>query len=252
LTAHYWEFPIIGKTTYLGFYDIDDAKEEAAKLKAKGLDVHMRGVNAYSTLGYFRDPLTSSMVKEYHKGVLAEVMFHEMTHTTIYLFGQTSFNESLAGFVGEEGSLVFIKDKYGKKSKLYKEYKQIMKDGYVWDEYSRYAYKQMVAFYKKNKLSDPDFEKKRAKKFKSLKRIFKTRYMPRIWNKGYLDRLDANWNNAYVMAHYTYTTKPGLFKKLYKKEGSDMSKFISKISKLKSRPKGEDPYVTLERLIDTP
>jgi predicted aminopeptidase len=96
-----WNFPIVGNITYVGWFDVADARAHAARLKEQGLDVDLRGASAYSTLGWLRDPILSSMLAEGDGalGGLVDVVIHESVHATYYLKGQSFLNESLASFI---------------------------------------------------------------------------------------------------------------------------------------------------------
>jgi len=96
-----WSFPIAGEFPYLGWFDLRSAQEYARDLEEEGLDVEVRGAQAYSTLGFFRDPVLSSMIGKGPEalGELVNVVLHESVHATLHLEGQAPFNESLASFV---------------------------------------------------------------------------------------------------------------------------------------------------------
>jgi predicted aminopeptidase len=106
-TTHEWWFPVVGKVPYKGFFNAADARKEAEKLQKKDLDVWVRGVDAFSTLGWFRDPLYSYM-KNYTTRELADLIIHEQLHATIYLKSHSQFNEELAEFVGSEGARLYM------------------------------------------------------------------------------------------------------------------------------------------------
>ena len=95
-------FPFTGCVSYRGFYSEDDARRHAAKLREAGYDVYVGGVPAYSTLGYFDDPLLSTFIR-YPDSQLARLVFHELAHQLVYAKGDTTFNESFAVTVEEEG-----------------------------------------------------------------------------------------------------------------------------------------------------
>lgn len=112
---HLWHFPIVGDLPYKGFFSRERAIRERDRLQAQGLDVAMGPVSAYSTLGFFADPVLSTMLEEEEAG-LAELLLHELTHATIFPPGQSEYSESAATFVGQAGALVFLADKYGPES----------------------------------------------------------------------------------------------------------------------------------------
>ncbi len=95
-------FPFAGCVSYRGFFSDEAAKRYAARLKGEGFDVHAGGVPAYSTLGWFDDPLLSSFIG-YPDAQLARLIFHELAHQVAYARGDTTFNESFAVVVEEEG-----------------------------------------------------------------------------------------------------------------------------------------------------
>jgi predicted aminopeptidase len=107
LEAHLNRFPIVGAIPYLGFFDERDATREAERLRAQDLDVYVRPVAGYSTLGITADPIYSSML-DGSDARIAEVVLHEMTHATVYLPGHSEWNESLATVVGNEGAAQFF------------------------------------------------------------------------------------------------------------------------------------------------
>ncbi len=107
LVAHLNVFPVVGAIPYLGFFDEHDAEREAARLRAEDLDVYVRPVAGYSTLGITSDPIYSSMLDGPDSRIV-EVTLHEMTHATVYLPGHSEWNESLATVVGNEGAAQFF------------------------------------------------------------------------------------------------------------------------------------------------
>lgn len=107
LEVHLNRFPVVGAIPYLGFFAEDDARREADRLRADDLDVYVRPVAGYSTLGITSDPIYSSML-EGSDARIVEVTLHEMTHATVYLPGRSEWNESLATVVGNEGAAQFF------------------------------------------------------------------------------------------------------------------------------------------------
>ena len=97
-----WWFPIVGSVSYRGYFGEQSAKRFAATLKAEGMDVSIGGVAAYSTLGWFADPVLNTFLFDPEEE-LAELIFHELTHRLLYVSGDTDFNEAFATFVAQEG-----------------------------------------------------------------------------------------------------------------------------------------------------
>ena len=102
LTPREWCFPIAGCVNYRGYFAEAEARAEAARLAANGDDVHIGGVPAYSTLGYFSDPMLSTFIR-YPDTEIARLIFHELAHQVVYAKDDTVFNESYAVAVEEEG-----------------------------------------------------------------------------------------------------------------------------------------------------
>ena len=102
LAPRAWCYPIAGCVNYRGYFDEAGARAEAARLKAAGDDIYIGGVPAYSTLGWFDDPILSTFVR-YPETEFARLIFHELAHQLIYVKGDTLFNESYATAVSDEG-----------------------------------------------------------------------------------------------------------------------------------------------------
>jgi predicted aminopeptidase len=102
LTPRQWCFPVAGCVAYRGYFAEADARAEAARLAALGDDVHVSGVPAYSTLGWFDDPALSTFIR-WREADLARLVFHELAHQVVYVKDDTAFNESFATAVEEAG-----------------------------------------------------------------------------------------------------------------------------------------------------
>jgi predicted aminopeptidase len=107
LIPYQWSFPFVGVVPYKGFFDEEDAHDEAKRLRDEGYEAAVFPVTAFSTLGWFRDPVTSPML-EGDLADLADNLIHETTHRTVYFPGMASFNESLATYMAREGTTRFL------------------------------------------------------------------------------------------------------------------------------------------------
>ncbi|GHB58747.1 aminopeptidase [Persicitalea jodogahamensis] len=121
LEAREWKFPIIGAFPYKGFFDEDKAKVEESTLVKAGYDTDINQVSAWSTLGYLKDPILSSMLYR-SEGSLANLILHELTHGTLFVKGNLELNENLASFVGDWGAVRFLTQKYGADSEQLRRY----------------------------------------------------------------------------------------------------------------------------------
>ncbi len=109
--AGFW-FPIVGRVPYKGYFDTERADDEANRLRERGLDVCEVPVRAYSTLGWFDDPVTGPMLRQ-PAGTLVETLLHELVHATAFVSSEPGFNEGVASFIGEEARVRFFAEAEG-------------------------------------------------------------------------------------------------------------------------------------------
>src|SRR5207247_514544 len=105
-----WWYPFVGRLEYRGYFDEAAARRYAGKLKRRGYDINVGGVEAYSTLGWFRDPVLNTFIND-SDSELAELLFHELGHQRLFVHGDTDFNEAFAEAVAEEGTRRWLKSK---------------------------------------------------------------------------------------------------------------------------------------------
>ncbi len=98
-----WWYPLVGSLEYRGYFSKSGAEDEAGYLRKKGYDVFVGSVDAYSTLGWFKDPVLNTFIFR-DEPELAEVIFHELGHQRVFARGDTDFNEAFATVVGQEGA----------------------------------------------------------------------------------------------------------------------------------------------------
>jgi predicted aminopeptidase len=110
LESKTWWYPIVGSLDYRGYFAEQSARKYADRLNQKGFDCYVEGVAAYSTLGWFKDPLLNTFI-HHDEAALAEILFHELAHQRVFASGDTDFNEAFATAVGQEGARRWLRAK---------------------------------------------------------------------------------------------------------------------------------------------
>jgi predicted aminopeptidase len=195
-----WCFPIAGCVDYRGYYSKEDAQAFASELRSEGYDVQVGGVPAYSTLGWFSDPVLSTFI-QYPDGELARLVFHELAHQVVYAKDDSQFNESFAVAVEEAGVERWMA-KYGddKMRKTYAEYEGRKQDFLA----LLLKYRDLLDANYKGRGSDDDKRKRKAEIFQALKDEYQT--LKTAWGgySGY-DRWFAEpLSNAHLASIATY------------------------------------------------
>ena len=244
---HEWWFPVVGKLPYKGFFNIDGARKERTKLEKKDLDVWVRGVDAFSTLGWFRDPLYSYM-KKYSDEDLAELIIHELLHATVFLKNQTQFNEELAQFVGTEGARLYM-EKTGRAAELTGAKEAAKADSDAFQSFIRDLITELDELYK-SEIPREEKLKRKEEIITAAKIRFDTDYGLLFKTENYRNFSKLSVNNAYLELYRLYYEEDHFFKDLYEKSGSDLPKFIAAAKTLYTRKKRNfDPKKELEKAL---
>jgi predicted aminopeptidase len=223
LQLYRWDFPITGKVTYKGFFTREDILKEKRSLEAKGYDTFVQQAGAYSTLGWLKDPIFSSMLR-WDEVTLANLILHEMTHATIYLKGQTDLNEQIATFVGNQGAVDFLTEKYGKESEEVAEAIHCQEDDLLFSRWIDQACQELSDFYAKEASRDERL-KGREGLFHRLKEDFKG-VMASFKTESYKNFEKVDINNAVLLAYRRYIHRLEQFQILYEKLGRDTRKVV--------------------------
>ncbi|AEF85125.1 putative aminopeptidase [Treponema primitia ZAS-2] len=243
-TRHEWWFPVVGSVPYKGFFNPEDARKERAKLEKKDLDVWVRGVDAFSTLGWFSDPLYSYM-KEYPVHHLADLIIHESLHATIYLKNHSQFNEELAEFVGSEGARLYIEKIYGADSEEYRAITGSDGGREAFLSFIRELIAELGLLYDSGISREEKLQKKEAI-ILAAKARFNENYDTFFQNDNYRGFSELPINNAYLELYRLYYEEDRYFLDLYERSGRDLPAFITAVKTLKARG---DPKAQLEQAL---
>ncbi|GAA4415072.1 hypothetical protein GCM10023187_45240 [Nibrella viscosa] len=234
LVAHQWSFPFLGTFSYKGFFEKPRAEKEEAELKKEGLDTRIGEVSAWSTLGFFNDPILSSML-ERPVGRLAELIIHELTHGTLFIKNSLEYNENLADFVGEYGALRFMAQKYGKESTTYKAYLAERTYDERYDEHILRGTQTLDSLYRTFGSQTPVAEKQRLKTA-MIEQIVETvdtltdgqpKLLQPLTKKRKKHRLKLP-NNAYFVGYLTYRKQQNRFRAEFEERfNGDFKRYFS-------------------------
>lgn len=221
--SYEWKFPIVGSFPYLGWFNRERALHYSKSLEDEGWDVEVRGAQAYSTLGWFRDAVLSTMIPDGDEaaGELANVILHESVHATYYVNDQSTFNESLASFIADEMTPVFLRERYGNESVQAKSYIDADVKAEKRGAQMHEAYLQLEKVYASSK-SD-------AAKQEEKNRIIGKLKADLAWSK------DRALNNATLLQFKTYGGGSEAFKKLFARVGRDWAKFFAVIGRVNEK-----------------
>lgn len=244
IQSHLWSFPIVGKMPYKGFFSEAKALEEEKTMLAT-MDTYVRGVSAYSTLGWFKDPLLSSMMR-YKDHDLVDTIIHELVHANLYIKNQADFNERFAVFLGQKGMEMFYHHKEGSLAPTLKLAQDENQDDALFSEFITREIDGMNLWYRSQEGTEIK-EADRQQKFSDIKARFRETTLPRMKTKSWSHFLETPLNNARLSVYKTYMKNLDDFQKLYAKVGSDFKKFMQVCQKLQDHP---DPEQGLKELLN--
>lgn len=235
LAPENWCMLVVGCVSYRGFYDPKDANDFAGELQQQGLDTYVGGVSAYSTLGYFNDPVLNTFLRQGETEV-ARLIFHELTHQLVFVEGDTVFNESLATAVENEGiRRWFARHATPEKSQAFAlqqrrraEFSALVKG----------CRQQLAELYAAGLPAEQTRQRKRAL-FEQLKTDYAD-LKTRSWDgfDGY-DRWFDDVNNAKISAIGSYSDLVPAFEAMIAAEGGDLARFYRRAAELAKLPKAE-------------
>ena len=241
LAPHTWWFPVVGRVPYKGFFDFGAAQEAARDLREQGLDTYLRPSAAFSTLGWFNDPLLSTTLR-YDSLDLANTVIHEVTHNTFYAPGQAVFNESFATFVGARGVEWFFRSRGDTlRARLAM---ADWEDDKVLGRFWTTLWHQLDSAYGAHPENRDARLAARDTIYARARRTLVDSVGPLLTrvDRRVLERIQLD--NAALLARRIYLTDLDTFDRVYYAEGRDLKRTIARVIALAKR-REDDPYAEL-------
>lgn len=245
--AHTWWFPIVGRVPYKGYFDFEKAYEEQAELAAKGFDTYVRPSGAFSTLGWFNDPLLNTVLR-YPDVSLANTVIHELLHNTIYLAGQAGFNESYANFVGDRGAIDFFCTRDGEAAASCRQARDGWHDNLAYGAFLSDLVTRLETLYARTDLDRPAKLRQKERLLADARRRFAADVRPRLRTGAYSRFASEPLNNAVLIGTRLYYQRLDLFEAVFQRYRGDLRAAIAAINAA-SRASSADPFAGVEALL---
>src|SRR5688500_9893378 len=247
LQPHTWWFPITGRVPYKGYFELRDAEREQRRLEARGLDTYLRPSAAFSTLGWFNDPLLSTLLR-FDQVSLANTVIHEIFHNTFYAPGQAIFNESLANFVGGRGAIDFFCGRDGERSPPCRTAVAAWEDDLRFGEFLQGMVSELETLYARTDLTADDKVRLREDVFAAAQRRFADEVRPRLQVDLFRSFTETPLNNATIISRRIYYDRLDLFERVYASRNGDLVRTIQDIIAA-ARANRADPYAGVAGLL---
>ena len=245
LRPYTWWFLVVGRVPYKGFFSNSDAQAEAERLHKQGYDTTIRTSAAFSTLGWFDDPLLSHLLR-FDKIALAEVVFHELFHNTLYIKGAGAFNESAANFIGHRAAIDFFRQRYGEDSAEHRRAIQRWEEELEFADFIEELILNLSELYRQN-IAKEDKLRLRQEVFARSKSEWARRIAARSSHR-FRGFAQQPLNNAVLMHYGVYLKNLPLFESLYELEGRNLRRTIAALEQ--STRNGGEPFRALQSWLD--
>jgi predicted aminopeptidase len=223
LRPYTWWFLVVGSVPYKGFFSKEDAQAEIEKLNAEGYDTNLRTSAAFSTLGWFDDPLLSHLLR-HDKVLLSEIVFHELFHNTLYVKGAGAFNESSANFIGHRAAIDFFRERFGDGSGEHLRALQLWEDEREFGAFIREVALTLTELYSRDIPRD-DKLRLREEVFTAAKAEWMRRIADRPVQR-FRGFSQQPLNNAVLMHYVVYLKDFDLFESLYEACGRNLVRTV--------------------------
>lgn len=236
-----WWFPVVGHLPYRAYFDEAGARKAQRELETEGFDTYLRPTAAFSTLGWFSDPLLSTVVRAGTVSVV-ETVFHELAHTHLFVPGRVRFNESFANFVGSTGAIAFFCGREGGGPKSVKCLRA--RDRWADDQrFSRFldeVVADLQAVYADPELDRAEKLARREVIFEDAREDFRERVRPRLRERSFAFFTDTPLNNATLLARMRYYHRLAGFQAFLEAEGGSVARAVERLEEGVDRV--EDPF----------
>jgi predicted aminopeptidase len=233
VVAQEWCFPFAGCVGYRGYFNQAGAERFGEELRRKGLDVFVTGIPAYSTLGWFDDPVLNTVMR-YPDPQLAGLIFHELAHQVVYVPGDTVFNESFAVAVEMEGVDRWLAlDGDAAKRTEFDLYEQ--RKGAFIDLVMKYRDRLRTLY--ASAATDAEKRQRKAEAFAAMKAEYLT--LKSSWGgyAGYDRYFAQDLNNAHLVPVATYSELVAGFRRVLAENGGDFKRFYAAVREIVKLPK---------------
>ncbi len=247
LQPHTWWFPLVGRMPYKGYFDPDDAREEARALAALGHDTNIRPAGAFSTLGWFDDPLLGHLLK-LDRVSLAEVVLHELLHNTLFVKGSAAFNESLANFVGKRGAIDFFVRRHGAESPEAKAARRAWREELEFSGHMMELVGCLRDLYGGD-LPEADKLRRREEVFARSRRQWASALEGRPGHR-HVSFSRRPLDNAVILQSLLYVTELARFEEIYRREGQNLRRAVEAVRA--ATRDAQDPFDALPRIAPRP
>lgn len=244
LVPYTWWFPIVGRVPYKGFFSLKSAEKAAEKLRKKGYDTYIRPTSAFSTLGWFSDPVLSTMLRYDDVGLFATIV-HELTHSTLFIPSQVAFNESFANFVGDRGAVEYFCKLEGEEGQRCIAAKTQWQDDLLYSRYLGRLVPDLEEIYARTDLPREERLRLREEVYARNQEEFLTEFGDQL-SPGYRRLIERPLNNASLIGIRLYYDRLHLFDAALQRLDNDMRATIDAI--IAATRESQDPYDALARL----
>jgi predicted aminopeptidase len=245
ICPHTWKYPIVGKVPYKGFFDLGQARATADQFAGRGFDTYLRPAGAFSTLGWFEDPLLSTALTR-DSVELAALVFHEITHNSLYVKSATPFNESFAQLVGYRAAEQFFRER-GDTAKATVAANRWLDEIVLGDFYTELVARLDTFYASKPDSATLDSGRVAIGAWAREQLEGPVAAQVRTFQIGKLPARPVN--NARLVGALIYRTRLQLFEDWYQKHDANIAESVRAMRELQQGAEGKQAYERLEKAL---